>query len=315
MTNPERTLRTVNMNLLPVLAELLRCVNVTKAASRLHLTQSTVSGSLRQLRELYGDDLLVQRGRDMVLTEKALHLLPEVERIMEIAGRLFYTADFEPLTAQNSFRIATADYVSALVGSRLGKTMQAQAPQVSLTLKPTPGTSAKELRLGSLDLIICPDRRANLQACGIVENDPEFGYEVFMHDQLVAIQCAAHPSAGHSPSYDEYFDRPHVMYCRTDDEDTIEQEALSRLGIRQRTQFLMPYYTLLPQMVMHTNLIGLVPRSLAVRYSKLFPLDIFTPPFELPPLDLIMVWARNREAHADMLWLRRIVLQVSMEQH
>lgn len=315
MTNPERTLRSINMNLLPILAELLRCANVTRAASQLHLTQSTVSGSLRQLRELFADDLLVQRGRNMVLTAKALRLFPEVERIMEISGRLFHVTDFDPLTAQNSFRIATADYVSALVTSRLGKTMQAQAPQVSLTLTPTPGTSAKELRLGTLDLIICPDRHANWQACGIGQNDADFGHDVFMRDQLVAIQCAMHPAAGRALSHDEYFGRPHVMYCRTDGHETIEQETLAHLGVRQKTQFFVPYFTLLPQLVTGTNLIGLVPRSLAFHYSKLFPLDVFTPPFELPPLDLVMIWARNREAHADMLWLRRIVLQASTERH
>lgn len=204
MTNPIRTLRSVNMNLLPILAELLRCANVTQAAGRLNLTQSTVSGSLRQLRELFGDDLLVQRGRDMVRTEKALRLLPEVERLMNLAGRLFDTENFDPAIAENSFHIATADYVTAQVIPRLGQQLQSLAPGVTLTLAPTPGSSAKDLLLGSLDLIICPNRRTNWQACGIGEPDSDFGHEVFMRHELVAIQCARHPSAGRDLSHEEY---------------------------------------------------------------------------------------------------------------
>jgi len=306
-------LRSVNMNLLPILAELLRCANVTNAAKRLHLTQSTVSGSLRQLREIFNDDLLVQRGRDMVLTEKASRLIPEVERIMELTGRLFYTDAFDPSTAENQFRIATADYVSALVTSRLGATLQVQAPTVTLTLTPTPGTSAKELRLGTLDLISCPNRRANWQACGISDDDPEFGHEVFMQDQWVAIQWAGHQTRGSALTMEDYFSRPHVMYCRTDGQDTIEQETLAQLNVRQRTQFQVPYFTLLPQLVTGSDLIGLVPRSLALHYAALFQLDVFAPPFELPPLDLVMIWSRKREKHADLVWLRQIVRQVASD--
>ncbi|MBI2748989.1 MULTISPECIES: LysR family transcriptional regulator [Pseudomonadota] len=311
MKNPVSMLRSVNMNLLPILTELLRSANVTRAASRLNLTQSTVSGSLRQLRDIFGDELLVQRGREMVLTERARRLVPEVERIMELAGRLFQIEQFDPLTAETRFRIATADYVSALVTSRLGATLQAQAPNVTLTLTPTPGTSAKELQQGSLDLIICPNLPSNWQACGISRDDPDFQHEIFMEDDLVAIQWKGHACCGTALKQNEYLDRPHAMYCRTDGHDTIEQEALTRLGLRQRTQFQVPYFTLLPQLVVGTDIIGLVPRSLALHYVQIFEIDIFKPPFELPTMNLVMIWARSRDEFPDLTWLRQMVRQAS----
>ncbi|MEM6927816.1 MAG: LysR family transcriptional regulator, partial [Myxococcota bacterium] len=45
-----RELRSVNLNLLPVLRALLRHASVTEAARALHLSQSSVSGSLKLLR-------------------------------------------------------------------------------------------------------------------------------------------------------------------------------------------------------------------------------------------------------------------------
>jgi len=311
MTDPIRSLRTVNLNLLPILAELLRCRNVTHAANLLNLTQSTVSGALRQLREIFDDEILVQRGREMHLTEKARRMAPDVERLVELTSRLFQSEDFDPLTAATNFRIATADYVSALVASQIGKTLQAQAPNVSLTLVPTPGSSAKSLRQGTLDLIICPNRRANLEACGIGEDDADFGLEVFKLDDWVAIQWADHPSAGRDLSHEEYFDRPHAIYCRTDGRNTIEQDTLDNLGIHQKNRFLIPYFTLLPQIVVGSNLIGVVPESLADQYSKLFHIHVFHPPYPLPPLESAMIWARNREAAADLDWLRSVIRQVT----
>lgn len=313
MTDPIRVLRNVNMNLLPILAELLRSVNVTKAAKQLNLTQSTVSGSLRQLREIFDDELLVQRGRDLVLTERAYRLIPEIDRLMELATRLFVREEFDPGTAHTHFCIATADYVSALVTSRLGSVLQSQAPNVTLTLKPTPGTSAKELQLGSLDLIICPNLRSNWNACGIDRDDPDFRHEVFMQDTLVAIQWHGHSRRGRTVGKDEYFERPHAIYCRTDGHDTIEQEALAQLGLQQRTQFKVPYFTLLPQLVVGTDMIAVVPLSLAHHYARTFEIDVFAPPYELPRMDLVMIWARNREVHSDLAWLRHTVRLASVD--
>lgn len=295
------------MNLLPVLAELLRYASVTRAAQRLHLTQSTVSGSLKQLRELFGDDLLVSRGRDMVLTQKAISLVPEVERLMELAGSLFQKVAFNPTTATNLFRIATADYVAALLTSQLVSIVQDQAPLISMALVPTPGTSAKELRQGALDLIICPNRKTNWQACGISQTDEEFSHKIIMQDEWVAIQCGRRYREGKNLTPEQYFERPHVMYMRTDGHATIEQESLTNSPHRQRTQFMIPYFTLMPGLVVDSDLIGVIPKSLAQRFSAHLQLDVFKPPIELPKLELVMIWSKNRSDHEELIWLQKSV--------
>ncbi|KIC79252.1 LysR family transcriptional regulator [Pseudomonas sp. C5pp] len=272
------TLRGINMNLLPILAELLRMESVTKASERLHLTQSTVSGSLKQLRGIFKDDLLVQRGRGMVLTEKAKRLKPEVDRMIELVEKLFEVDHFDPETATTNFQIATADYVSALVTKNLGVYLEAHSPNISLTLKPTPGTSAKELQIGSLDLIICPDLPTNWESCGLKKGDERFSHQVFMHDKMVAIQCGRHRAAGRPIELIDYLTRPHAIYCRTDGKETIEQEALSRLGLKQHIQISVPYFTLLPQLLEGTDLISIVPESIARLYGDIHSIDVFPPP-------------------------------------
>ncbi|PZR48470.1 helix-turn-helix domain-containing protein [Paraburkholderia fungorum] len=82
MSNAANTLRRLNLNLLPILYELLHSKNVSEAARHLNLTQSAVSGSLRQLREIFKDELLIQRGRGMVLSEKAHRLSSEISKII-----------------------------------------------------------------------------------------------------------------------------------------------------------------------------------------------------------------------------------------
>ncbi len=66
--DPGKSLRAVNLNLLPVLRELLRERSVTRAAEKLHLTQSGVSEALSRLRYHFQDELLVRVGRKMIPT-------------------------------------------------------------------------------------------------------------------------------------------------------------------------------------------------------------------------------------------------------
>ena len=298
-----RILRRINLNLLPILAELLRCASVSQAAERLHLTQSTISGSLKQLRVLFGDQLLAPSGRQMVLTKKASQLLPEIERIMKLAEHLFENESFEPRSSTTNFRIATADYVSALVTSRLGTILQQDAPNVTISLTPTPGMSAKELRLGYLDLIICPNRAANWNACGISPDDPEFRHDAFMRDSWTAVRWSEDADAEERLTLEEYCSRPHVVYCRTDGHQTIEEETLGIHGIAQRTRFRVPYFTLIPRLVVGSDLIGLVPRSLALHFQEAFPLNLFAPPIDFPDLELVMIWSALHDQNSDSIWL------------
>lgn len=59
-------------NLLKVLAVILETRNTTTAAERLCTSQPAVSRSLRKIRDLFNDDILVRKGTNMELTPKAV---------------------------------------------------------------------------------------------------------------------------------------------------------------------------------------------------------------------------------------------------
>ena len=52
-----------DLNLLASLDALLAEKNVTRAAKKMHVTQSTMSGILRRLRDQFDDELLIRNGR------------------------------------------------------------------------------------------------------------------------------------------------------------------------------------------------------------------------------------------------------------
>ena len=87
--NRRLLLRRHNLNLLPILRELLRTRSVSRTAEIVGLSQSAVSAALARLRETYNDDLLVMVGRRLELTEKGAQLIEPTERAcLEVEGLL-----------------------------------------------------------------------------------------------------------------------------------------------------------------------------------------------------------------------------------
>src|ERR1700722_11361881 len=99
-------LGSVDLNLLVVLDALLAERNVTRAASRVGISQSAASHALARLRALTGDELLV-RGRDgMVPPLRAEELaLPLREALAAISRALAPPRPFDPGTASGKIII------------------------------------------------------------------------------------------------------------------------------------------------------------------------------------------------------------------
>jgi LysR family transcriptional regulator, nod-box dependent transcriptional activator len=75
-------LEKLDLNLLVALDVLLQERGVSLAADRLFLSQSATSGVLARLRDYFNDDLLVLRGRSMVLTPQAEKLIDPVRAVL-----------------------------------------------------------------------------------------------------------------------------------------------------------------------------------------------------------------------------------------
>src|SRR5690242_2004836 len=76
-------LSSVDLNLFLVLHAVLEERSATRAAARLHVTQSAVSNALSRLRELLGDPLVVRHGRGLVPTPRAEELAPLLREATE----------------------------------------------------------------------------------------------------------------------------------------------------------------------------------------------------------------------------------------
>jgi DNA-binding transcriptional LysR family regulator len=85
----------LDLRLLRILHMPLTSCSVSRTAQLLALSQPSVSMSLKRLRDIFGDPLLVRSGAHMVMTERSAALLPAITRDVLSSTRRFKHWDVE----------------------------------------------------------------------------------------------------------------------------------------------------------------------------------------------------------------------------
>jgi len=121
----------LDLNLLVALDVLLTERNITLASRRLHLSQSAASGALARLRDYFGDELLTQVGRRMVLTPLGESLAAPVRDILlRVETTVQTRPQFDPASARHHFKLLMSDYVATVLMTRaigwLGRSLSKQ---------------------------------------------------------------------------------------------------------------------------------------------------------------------------------------------
>src|SRR5690606_35044863 len=127
-----------------------------EAAREVGITQSAMSGTLAQLRELLGDPLLVRVGRTMQPTPRALELEEPLRRAVQALEEVLVAPRaFDPATSEQRFAIALDDRADLMVVPELMRRISAEAPNVRLQVHAWGRHEPPhELATGELDLAV-----------------------------------------------------------------------------------------------------------------------------------------------------------------
>jgi DNA-binding transcriptional LysR family regulator len=120
----------IDANLLLVLHLVLQERSATRAARRLHLTQSAVSNALGRLRERLGDRLVVRTGRGLAPTPRAEQMAPLLATAFADLDRAIGAEGFDPGTCTRTFTFADSEEFSQL--PRLAQLFEKRLPRATL---------------------------------------------------------------------------------------------------------------------------------------------------------------------------------------
>ena len=106
----------LDLNLLVALDAMLAERSISRAAERLHLSQSAMSNALGRLRDYFDDELLVQVGRKLELTPRAETLKESVRDVLvRVDSAILAQPRFDPAHSDRCFRLIVSDYTSMVL--------------------------------------------------------------------------------------------------------------------------------------------------------------------------------------------------------
>ncbi|MGF6147670.1 Symbiotic regulator homolog 1 [Kingella potus] len=292
----------LDLNLLKALYVLLEERNVTRAAGRLALSQSAVSGMLARLRLYFGDEILVRTPQGMVPTERAAAFAAPLARIFGEIDALVRPADFDPAAQDTVFRIGVADDGFYSVGIPFLRRLQTLAPNVKTAFfNLHRGQIEEKLAHGALDAaVVAP-----------VAAPERLRYKVLYRERFVCAMRIGHPVLRETWDADTFCRPSYVLGSFFGGVFTgAADETIARMGLRRNVAVSVQSFAQIPAILRQSDLLAVVPSRL-VRGEE--GLEVREVPFAMDGYDELLVWHERSHADPAHRWLRERLAEAAEE--
>ena len=298
-------LRQLDLNLLVALDVLITEASVTKAAERLNMSQSAMSYSLKRLRTILNDDILIRTSREMEVTPYARQISDRLRQILvEIQSTLLEKETFDPATTKATFRIAASDYVEATIGVSLIQQLATQSPEIRIRINNLDKETVMDaLDENSIDLAV--NAKLPLKNWHVKQNlyREEFVCVVRGDNSLTELSIA------------DYIERSHILVSLRDDfqgkgDQILEQQKQSRQVI-----WSTPHFMAVPFLLNNSDCVALLPNRMAQQCARAMNLKLLPPPIPIEGFTVSMVWHQRNTNNPAYQWLRERIVDAAQAVH
>lgn len=297
----------LDLNLLVALRALLAERHVTRAATRIGLSQPAMSHALARLRELLGDPLLVRTPNGMRPTARAEAMTLPLERALEDITRLLASpAAFDPRLSKRRFRIATSDYVELVLLPPLLRRIWAEAPDVDVAVTNLAGRAVEDLAEAETDMAI-----GIINHFGEAEPAQGIRFHRILSDRFVCVVREDHPVVKKRLALEEFCALRHALVAPRGNAGSIVDTALAALGKKRRVAVEVPHFLVAPHVVRETDVILTLAQRIARSLGPMLGLRQIAPPLELPGFTMSMVWHDRQHVDPAHTWLRGVVTETA----
>ncbi|MNF70532.1 HTH-type transcriptional regulator LeuO [compost metagenome] len=294
-------LRRIDLNLLLVFEALMQEQNLSRAATRLHMSQPAVSNALARLRSQLGEPLFKRTARGMSPTAHAQVLYGPVRQALNLLQLGLGAQEVFDPGADHSFRLSMNDYAQAMLLPPLLEQLRQDAPRVVLEVQDDEAQSLMtRLATGELDLAIDY----------LYLDNPDLCYQPLMEEDLVVIGRAGHPAFVGGLTREGYQGSQHVLILPRAGRGSPLEIVLGSAKIKRQAGLHVPHYLTIPPIVSRSDLLGTVPRRLAKHFAAIYALEVAPLPVATPPVQVSLIWHRQQELAPGLRWLRGQLAQL-----
>ncbi|MFG0393039.1 LysR family transcriptional regulator [Pseudomonas sp. zbq_4] len=294
-----------DLNLLRLLLAIYEHGNVTLAAKHLGISQPAASASLARLRQSLDDPLFIRSGANMEATPRAQAIIERTREVMEIIDtEILSSPTFDPSTSDHEFTLCLSAVGEVVFLPALFERVRREAPHTRIkTISLAPNQLADALREGTVDAALgyFPD----LTGPNIYQQ------RLFSHD-LVCMVRAGHPIKGGRLSLEAFCEADHLQVRDGSRSQEMFETYLSEQHVQRKIALQISHYMSVPSIIQSSDLVVVLPRTVARLYANEAKVRTLEAPLELPTYDLKQYW-HGRLHHSPVnVWLRHLVADVFM---
>jgi LysR family transcriptional regulator, nod-box dependent transcriptional activator len=294
----------LDLNLLVALDALLTERSVSLAAERICLSQSATSSALGRLREYFGDELLVAKGRQMVLTSRAEQLVEPVRAVLQqIRSTIAIQPPFDPATSDRTLTVMASDYTTEVLLSVVLAEMTRLAPHMRFDITPMSESPIEALERSGVDLLVTVDY-------ALSADHPQ---QLLFEEDHVAVAWIDNTQIHEGMTEELYFSLGHVTtrFGKTRI-PAFEDWFHRKQGRTRHVEVVSPSFLAAAGLVIGTQRITTMHRRLAYRLAKYLPLRVYPLPFEMPVIRESAQWHLSNDNDPAIRWfVERLVLSAS----
>jgi DNA-binding transcriptional LysR family regulator len=320
--------RTLDLNLLRVLDEVLAERSLTKAARNLAMTQPAVSNAIKRLRDVLGDELVHRAGFGVEPTPRALALWPAVRSALSTLQQSLSPGAFDAAQSDATFVLAMADATAAELMPGLVATIERDAPGISMRVLPLTTRDPRrlldeercDLAVGHFPAVLA-DLTAQAQSAqspmgGIAGSGVAFEYERLYDGQYVCVMRRGHALArSTSPrkplTLDQFCQAHHLLVSFSGRPFGFVDEALASLARKRRIVLTVNQFFTAGRVVANSDLLTVLPRHFVRVADGAGDLVLRELPFAMPLVHVDALWHHRKTPLAAQQWLRGAVLHAA----
>src|SRR5882672_10501917 len=290
-----------DLNLLIVFDAVMQERSVTRAGSRIGLSQPAMSHALNRLRHMLKDELFVRTPGGMVPTPRAEMLAQPLRSALSEMQLALEPAVFDPAASDRRFALAVNNYAAVVLAPPLVAAVSAAAPAVRLDLRPS----------GTLDIIDRLDRSdLDLTVGSMASEGERFATAPLLEDPFVMVMRRGHPASRRKLSAAAFSALPHLEISSSGEDTGFIDRWLAEGGFVRRIALRAPYLSAAAILV-QSDMVATLSRRIAQEFVRSHPLQIREPPYDSPRVRTVMLWHRRLDRHPAHRWLRDVVLSVA----
>jgi DNA-binding transcriptional LysR family regulator len=272
---------------------------------------------------MFNDELLVRGPSGMQPTPRALEIGRGVHLALEQLHTALAPADFDPRTTTRRFSLISGLYAAAVLVPGIAQRMAQSAPGAELAVDEFDPDLLERLDSHQVDFMIA----------GVVSGPERFGYDLLIREELVWVAAADSPLAQRRKvTLEALVETPHIVVARQPFASALDNlarrgltmrrswedagafdAALAARGLTRRVAVTVPDALSAMAVARRSHMATLIPRRLALALAERSRLVLIPPPYASPPVEIGLIYLRDRVRDPAMAWMRETIIDVVAE--